>query len=81
MERNQSVEDRVREWLGRNGYDYEVRTYQPGEVPGDCAERDKETISVPVSIEDAEAFMKQFVESFEKAHGIAVLKNRAEGKR
>ena len=80
MERNQSIEDKVREWLSRNGYDYEVRTYQSGEAPGDCAERDKETISVPASVEDAEAFMKQFVESFEKAHGITVLKNRAEGK-
>lgn len=41
MERNQSVEAIVRKWLGENGYDYEVRTYQPGETAGDCVERDK----------------------------------------
>ena len=27
MQRNQSVEERVREWLSENGYDYVVRTY------------------------------------------------------
>lgn len=51
----------------------------PGEAAGDCAVRDKKTISVPSSVEDMEAFMEQFVESFEKAHGITVLKKRAEG--
>lgn len=80
MERNRSVEDRVREWLSENGYNYEVRTYQPGEDPGEYEARDKETISVPSSVEDVKAFMKQFVESFEKAHEITVLKNRVEGK-
>lgn len=79
MERNQSVENRVREWLSENGYDYEVRTYQPGEDPGEYEARDKETISVPSSVEDVEAFMKQFVKSFEQAHEITVLKKRAEG--
>lgn len=81
MERTRSVEDRVREWLGENGYDYEVRTYQPGEDSGKCVAGDKETISVPSSVEDVEAFMKQFVESFEQAHEITVLKKRAEGSR
>ncbi len=57
-----------------------MRTYQPGEAPGDFSERVRETITVPAMVEDAEAFMKQFVESFEKAHEITVLKNRAEGK-
>lgn len=79
MERSQSVENRVREWLSENGYDYEVRTYRPGEDPGECVAGDKETISVPSSVEDVEAFMKKFVESFEKAHEITVLKKRAEG--
>ena len=79
MERSRSVEDRVREWLGENGYDYEVRTYQPGEDSGENEARDKETISVPSSVGDVEAFMKQFVESFEQAHEITVLKKRAEG--
>lgn len=80
MEGKQSVEARVRKWLSENGYDYDVRTYQPGENPGDFSERVRETITVPAMVEDAEAFMKQFVESFEKAHEITVLKNRAEGK-
>ena len=81
MEGKQSVEARVRKWLGENGYEYEVRTYQPGEDPGDCMERDKETISVPSSVEDEEAFMKEFVESFEKIHGITALRKRAGEKR
>ena len=80
MEGKQSVEARVRKWLSENGYDYDVRTYQPGENPGDFSERVRETITVPAMVEDAEAFMKQFVESFEKAHEITVLKNRAGGK-
>lgn len=80
MEGKQSVEARVRKWLSENGYDYDVRTYQPGEAPGDFSEGVRETITVPAMVEDAEAFMKQFVESFEKAHEITVLKNRAEGK-
>lgn len=80
MEGKQSVEARVRKWLSENGYDYDVRTYQPGENPGDFSERGRETITIPAMVEDAEAFMKQFVESFEKAHEITVLKNRAEGK-
>lgn len=42
-------------------------------------ERNKETITVPSSVENAETFMKQFVESFEKAHGITVLKKRVGG--
>ena len=80
MERKQSIEARVRKWLRENGYDYDVRTYQPGEAPGDFDERGRETITVPASVEDAEAFMEQFVESFEKVHEITVLKNRAEAK-
>ena len=79
MERNQSVEVRVRKWLSENGYDYDVRTYQPGEDPGGFSERGRETITIPALVEDAEAFMKQFVESFEKAHGITVLKKRVGG--
>ncbi len=84
MERKQSVEDRVREWLNENGYDYEVRTYQLGEAPENRVSGDKEIISVPSSVEVVDAFMKQFVESFEKAHEITVLKEssrfgRAEG--
>lgn len=78
MERNQSVEAIVRKWLGENGYDYEVRAYQPGETAGDCVERDKETITIPSSVENVETFMKQFIESFEKAHEITVLKKNAE---
>lgn len=80
MERKQSIEARVRKWLSENGYNYDVRTYQPGGAPGDFEERGKEIITVPASVEDVEAFMKQFVESFEKAHEITVLKNRAEAK-
>lgn len=79
MERSRSVEDRVREWLREKEYNYKVRTYQPGEDPGECVAGDKEILSVPSSVEDAEAFMKQFVESFEKAHEITVLKKRAQG--
>lgn len=79
MERSRSVENRVREWLNGNGYDYEVRTYQPGEAPENRVAGDKETISVPSSVEDVEAFMEQFVESFEKAHEITLLKERAKG--
>lgn len=54
MEKNQSVEERVREWLNENGYDYEVRTYQPGGPIEDSAGRDKETISIPAVVEDAD---------------------------
>lgn len=79
MEAGQSVEEKVREWLSENGYDYEVRTYQPEEAVGDNMERDKETITIPSSIENTEVFMKQFVESFEKAHEITVLKKKVEG--
>ncbi len=79
MEGKQSVEARVRKWLNENGYDHDVRTYQPGEAAGGCVERNKETITVPSSVENAETFMKQFVESFEKAHGITVLKKRVGG--
>ena len=79
MERNQSVEERVREWLSKNGYDYAVRIYQPGEAAGDCTEKDKEIISVPAVVEDADSFMKQFVESFKEAHEITILKKEAEG--
>ena len=78
MERSQSVEDRVKEWLREKEYDYEVRTYQSGEDPGECVAGDKETISVPSSVEDVEAFMKQFAESFEKAYEITVLKKRTQ---
>ena len=46
MQRNQSVEERVRERLSENGYDYAVRTYQPGETVMECAETDKDTISI-----------------------------------
>ena len=79
MQRNQSVEERVREWLSENGYDYAVRTYQPGETVVDCAGKDKETISIPAVVEDADSFMKQFVESFKEAHEITILKKEAEG--
>lgn len=79
MERSQSVKERVREWLDKNGYDYEVRTYQPGEPIGESAGKDKETITVPAVVEDADSFMKQFVESFEEVHGITTLKKKAEG--
>ena len=79
MERNQSVEERVREWLSEHGYDYVVRTYQPGETVMECAGTDKETISIPAVVEDADSFMKQFVEFFKEAHAIASLKKEAEG--
>ncbi len=32
---------RARKWLNENGYDYDVRTYQPGEAAGGCVERIK----------------------------------------
>lgn len=79
MERNQGVEERVREWLSENGYDYEVRNYQPGEAVGESAEKVKETISIPAVVEDADSFMEQFVKSFQEAHEITTLKKKAEG--
>ena len=79
MQRNQSVEERVREWLSENGYDYVVRTYQPGETVMEYAGTDKETISIPAVVEDADSFMKQFVKSFKEAHEITILKKEAEG--
>ena len=79
MERNRGIEERVRGWLNENGYDYEVRTYQPGEPVGSNIERDKETISIPAVVEDEDSFMGQFVASFKKAHEITALKNHVEG--
>ena len=79
MERNQSIEERVREWLNENGYDYEVRTYQPGESVESSIGKEKETISIPAVVEDEDSFMEQFVVSFKKAHEITTLKNNAEG--
>ena len=79
MERNQSLEERVREWLSGHGYDYVVRTYQPGEAVVTSAGNEKETISIPAIVKDADSFMKQFVESFKEAHEITILKKEAEG--
>ena len=79
MERNQSIEERVRGWLNENGYDYEVRTYQPGEPVGDREGKDKETISIPAVVEDVDSFMEQFVKSFHDAHKITSLKKKMEG--
>lgn len=79
MERNQSIEERARAWLRENRYDYEVRTYQPGEAVGESTEKVKETISIPAVVEDADLFMEQFVKSFQEAHEITVLKKKAEG--
>ena len=73
MERNQSIEERVREWLNENGYDYEVRTYQPGESVESSIGKEKETISIPAVVEDEDSFMEQFVVSFKKALEITTL--------
>lgn len=75
MENNVKVEDLVRKWLKENGYDYEVRTYKPEEPAENNREKNKDTISVPSTVEDTDAFMKEFVKSFKEAHEVTKLKN------
>ena len=86
MEKNRKAEEAVKKWLEENGYDYEVRTYLPGEDAEKRVKKDKDTISIPADVEDVDRFMEQFVKSFGEIQGITELKkapgNRAaEGER
>lgn len=69
------AEEAVKRWLEENGYDYEVRTYMPGDDMQECVRKDKDTISVPAGVEDVDTFMEQFVKSFKEINGITELKN------
>lgn len=75
MEKNRKAEEAVKKWLEENGYDYEVRTYMPGDDMQECVRMDKDTISVPAGVEDVDTFMEQFVKSFKEINGITELKN------
>ena len=70
MEENTKVAERVKRWLEENGYDYNVKTYTPGEAAGIGGEKNSDTISVPAEVEDVELFMEQFIRSFEEIHGV-----------
>lgn len=78
MEKNAKAEEAVKKWLEENGYDYEVRTYIPGDDMQECVRKDKDTISVPAGVEDVDTFMEQFVKSFEEINGITEMKNSRE---
>lgn len=80
MEKNRKAEEAVKKWLGKNGYDYEVRTYLPGGTAGEGVRKDKDTISIPADVEDVDGFMEQFVKSFGEINGIAELKKTVENK-
>ena len=47
MEENAKVVERVKRWLEENGYDYNVKTYTPGEVACIGVEKNSDTISLP----------------------------------
>lgn len=74
-EGNIKVEEAVKKWLSERGYDYEVRTYVPDEPGADAVKKEKDTISIPIEVEDVEAFMEQFAKTFEQIHEITGLKN------
>ena len=78
MEKNAKAEEAVKKWLEENGYDYEVRTYIPGDDMQECVRKDKDTISIPAGVEDVDTFMEQFVKSFEEINGITEMKNSRE---
>ena len=80
MEKNRKAEEAVKKWLEENGYDYEVRTYLPGEDAEKRVKKDKDTISIPADVEDVDRFMEQFVKSFGEIQGITELK-KATGNR
>ncbi len=72
--KNRKAEEAVKNWLEENGYDYEVRTYLPGEDAEERVKKDTDTISIPAGVEDVDGFMEQFVKSFGEIHGITELK-------
>ena len=72
-ERKNKAEEAVREWLSERGYDYEVRTYIPDGTGVQEIRKEKNRISIPAGIEDVEAFMGQFVKSFESINEITEL--------
>lgn len=74
MQKNRKAEEAVKNWLEENGYDYEVRTYLPGEDAEERVKKDKDTISIPAGVEDVDGFMEQFVKSFREIQGITELK-------
>jgi len=74
--RKKNAEEAVKEWLAEKGYDYEVRTYMPGENGENQVRKEKNTISIPAGVKDVEAFMGQFVQSFESIDGITELNGK-----
>ena len=76
MEENTKVVERVKRWLEENGYDYNVKTYTPGEAACIDVEKNSDTISVPAEVEDVELFMEQFIKSFEEIHELSTLRKQ-----
>lgn len=65
----------VKKWLVENGYDYVVRAYLPEEA-GECVKKEKDTISIPAKVENVEAFMEQFIKTFDEIDALAELKRK-----
>lgn len=76
MKENTKVEERVKRWLEENRYNYNVKTYTPGKAICDGGEKNRDTISVPVEVEDVELFMEQFIKSFEEIKEISTLRKQ-----
>lgn len=76
MKENTKAEELVKKWLEENGYDYEVKTYSPGETAHDGRERSRDTISVPAEVENVELFMEQFIQSFKEINEVTELRKQ-----
>lgn len=67
MEKNRKAEEAVKNWLEESGYDYEVRTYLPGEDAEERVKKDKDTISIPAWVEDVDGFINRLIIRLETA--------------
>ena len=76
MKENTKVVEQIKRWLEENGYDYDVKTYTPGEATCDGVEKNRDTISVPAEVEDAELFMEQFIQSFKEMNKVTELRKQ-----
>ena len=76
MNNNTKVEELVKKWLEDKGFDYDIKTYMPGEVTCDGEGRSKDTISVPVEVENIELFMEQFIKSFKEINEMTTLRKQ-----
>ena len=74
-ERRMDAVEAVKKWLAENGYDYMVRAYLPGGA-GECVKKERDTVSIPAKVENVEAFMEQFIKTFDEIYMLVELKNK-----